>query len=164
MAEESENKGGGSPADQAENSATGASRDDVAASRQVLGERETRLKELEAAIRDASAKVESQTAQLQSHEKEMAGLREKLVGAAGKYRKLLLASAPEVPEDLVKGDTPEDVEASFAQARQMVERVRRGLEARQQQERVPVGAPPRSAGDLSAMSPQEKIAYGLSRR
>lgn len=94
---------------------------------------------------------------------QVASLKEQLATAAQKYRGLLLATAPEIPEELVTGDTPEEVEASFTAARDTVEKVRRQLEARAQAERVPAGAPPRTAPDLGALSPQEKIAYALSR-
>ena len=46
----------------------------------------------------------------------------------------------------------------------MVERVRSQLEAQASPERVPLGAPARSAPDLSALSPQEKILLGKMRR
>ncbi len=95
---------------------------------------------------------------------EVAALKEKLSSAAGKYRALILTGAPEVPEELVKGETPDEVEASFAAAREMVEKVRRQLEAKAQAERVPAGAPARTPPDLGALSPSEKIAYALATR
>lgn len=96
-------------------------------------------------------------------EKEMSSLRQQLSSVTQKYRALILAGAPEVPEELVKGETPDEVDAAFAAAREMVERVRQQLEAKAAAERVPAGAPIRSGPDLSALSPVEKIAYALSR-
>ena len=96
-------------------------------------------------------------------EKEMASLRQQLSSATQKYRALILAAAPEVPEELVNGRTPDEVDASFAAAREMVERVRLQLEAKAAAERVPAGAPARTPPDLSGLSPVEKIAYALSR-
>ena len=96
-------------------------------------------------------------------EKEMASLRQQLSSATQKYRALILSAAPEVPEELVKGETPDEVDASFAAAREMVDRVRRQLEAKAAAERVPAGAPARTPPDLSGLSPVEKIAYALSR-
>ena len=69
-----------------------------------------------------------------------------------------------MPEELVRGDTPEEVETSFAAARQVVERIKQKLEAQTGAERVPAGAPARGLPDLSSLSPAEKIAYGLARR
>ncbi|MBI4288260.1 MAG: hypothetical protein HY671_07535 [Chloroflexi bacterium] len=125
--------------------------------RQTLAERENRLKELEATL-------ESRVGDIERRDAELTKLREGLATGATKYRLLLLSGSPEVPEEMVKGDTVEEVEASFAAATQMVERVKKGIEVRQRNERVPAGAPPRSPADLSAMSAQEKIAYGLARR
>lgn len=94
---------------------------------------------------------------------EVASLREKLALAVAKYRTLLLASAPEVPQELVQGETVEAVDASFVAARKIVEGVRQRLEAQRLQERVPAGAPERRGLDLSALSPKDKIARALGR-
>ena len=108
--------------------------------------------------------LEGALAQLQQQmEGEVAAFKGQLASAAAKYRALILASAPEVPEELVRGETPEEVEASFAAAREMVAKVRRQLEAKVQAQRVPAGAPARTPVNLGALSPQEKIAYALSR-
>ena len=95
----------------------------------------------------------------------MARLRQDLALATAKYRALLLQANPEVPEELVAGDTVEAVEASFLAAREVVEKVRSRLEARLAAEpRIGAGAPPRGAADLSALSPREKIAFALGRK
>ena len=135
--------------------------DELAVLRQTLAERENRLSQLETEIENANAKLQNHVTELTGRDKEVSDLRAKLGGAAAKYRQVILSGSPEVPEELVKGETVEEVEASFANARQVVERVKQGLEGKQQRERVPTGAPPRSPLDVSAMSPQEKIVYAL---
>lgn len=135
--------------------------DDLVVLRQTLAEKENRLKQLETDIENANAKLNTHVTEMADRDKEVSDLRGKLGGAAAKYRQIVLSGSPEVPEELVKGETVEEVEASFANARQMVERVKQGLEGKQQRERVPTGAPPRSPLDVSAMSPQEKIVYAL---
>jgi hypothetical protein len=109
------------------------------------GELESRVAELEEVLGEAQTTLKAQ-------EEEASTLRERLALAAAKYRSLLLASNPEVPEELVGGET--------------VDRVRRRLEAKLEQEPryIGAGAPPRTAPDLSDLSPREKIAYGLARR
>ncbi len=97
-------------------------------------------------------------------ESEVAALKQQLSISAQKYRALILAGAPEIPEELVRGETLEEIEASFRVAKEVVERVRRQLEARAAAERVPTGAPARSSPDLSALTPMEKIAYGLTKK
>ena len=94
----------------------------------------------------------------------MDALRHQLTSATARYREALLTAAPEVPAELVTGATPEEVEASLAQARGMVERIRSNLEAQLAEQRVPAGAPIRSAPDVSALSSREKIAYALTRQ
>ena len=87
-----------------------------------------------------------------------------LTSATARYREALLTAAPEIPAELVTGATPEEVEASLAQARGMVERIRSNLEAQLAEQRVPTGAPIRSAPDVSALSARDKIAYALTRQ
>lgn len=98
---------------------------------------------------------------------EAGGLRQGLEAAGATLRRLLLAAAPEVPEELVQGATPEEVEHSYRRARAMVERIKAQLQAqalRQAQGgRLPAGAPPRRAPDLASLTPQEKIALALQR-
>lgn len=122
-------------------------------------EQERRIGELEATL----AQLQQQMAEREQEvEGEVTALKQQLSGAAAKYRALILTTTPEVPEELVRGETPQEVEASFAAAREMVEKVKTQLEAQAQSERVPTGAPARTPPDLGALSPQEKIAYALS--
>jgi hypothetical protein len=94
---------------------------------------------------------------------EADALRAQLADAAKHYRELLLAGSPEVPAELVTGATVEEVDASFAAARGVVQQVRRRIEEQAGAEHVPAGAPPRAAPDLSGLSPADKIAHALSR-
>lgn len=94
---------------------------------------------------------------------ERDALKEQLNLAAAKYREAVLSASPEVPPDLVAGDSVEEVDRSLAAARKTVDAVRRQLASRTAAERVPAGAPARSGPDLSALSPREKIALALSR-
>ncbi len=95
---------------------------------------------------------------------EATAVREQLTLAVGKYRIAVLASAPDVPEDLVKGETIEEIDSSLERARGMVAKIRKQVEAEAAGRKVPAGAPPRSRPDLSSLSPGEKIAHALSRR
>ncbi|MBI2918866.1 MAG: hypothetical protein HYY01_12860 [Chloroflexi bacterium] len=102
-------------------------------------------------------------AQAAGPEAEVKLLQKQLALAVSSYRLALLARFPELPEELVAGDTVEAVDASLTAARGIVERVRVQLEARAAAERVPAGAPARSMADVGGLSPGEKIAYALSR-
>ena len=124
--------------------------------RQQLQQRDTEL----AQAQRASATAQQAAAKAVD---DAAAIRRSLEAASGSVRRLLLAAAPEVPEELVQGSTPEDVERSYGRALAMVERIKAKLEAQNQAGRLPAGAPLRRAPDLSALSPQEKIALALQR-
>lgn len=122
-----------------------------------LSQRDARIAELEAALGEAESVVQSRV-------EEIEAVSARLAQAVELYRASLLASEPDVPEDMVQGATVEAVQESLERARQMVAQVRGRLEAQASTERTPLGAPARSAPDMSALSPQEKILMGLSGR
>ena len=124
---------------------------------EALGQRDARIAHLEAALGEAEDAAKRR-------DEEMEGVNARLAQAVELYRGSLLASEPDVPEDMVQGSTVEVVQESLARVRQMVEQVRGRMEARASLERTPLGVPARSAPDLSALSPQEKILVGLSGR
>ena len=117
---------------------------------------EGRSRELEAEVSRLHTTIEEQ-------ETELTNLREQVASAAKRYRSALLASAPEVPEELIQGETVAELDQSLVSAKQIVEKIASQLEAHVAAERVPSGAPPRREADLSALSPREKILYALQR-
>jgi hypothetical protein len=128
------------------------------------------LAEADARARDAAAEADAMRAALSAAQDEAADLRSRLDGAAEartagavRYRELLLRAEPDVPADLVSGDSIEAVDASFAAARETVARVRSHIDAQAHAARVPAGAPPRSAPDISSLTPEQKIRHGLQR-
>ncbi|MBI4339418.1 MAG: hypothetical protein HY680_05645 [Chloroflexi bacterium] len=114
-----------------------------------------------AALEQRSTELAEARAAVAQRDAEMAGLRQQLADATSWYREALLAGAPEVPAELVSGATPEELAASVARAKQMVERIRGGVQA---QQRVPAGSPVRTGPDFSSLAPQDKIAYALAQR
>ena len=106
--------------------------------------------EIELARGESEAREQDLTAQLQS--------------AADRYRDLALEQAPELPAELVSGATVAEVDEALQRARETVSKVRGHLESQAQAGKVPVGAPPRSEPDLSGLSTEEKISYGLQQR
>ncbi|MEZ4501741.1 MAG: hypothetical protein R3C39_03880 [Dehalococcoidia bacterium] len=94
--------------------------------------------------------------------------------ALGRYRAAVLAAEPELPPDLVVGETLEELEASLTAARAAVAGVRARLEAESEavksgeepvRERgFPAGAPARGAASTVGMSAAEKIRTGLEQR
>ena len=111
--------------------------------------------------------LEAETGQLRTaleeRDSELTSLRERMASATTRYRVALLAGAPEVPEELVHGQTVEELDESLASARKVVDKIAGQLEAQVASARVPAGAPPRREPDLGALSPKEKILYALQK-
>jgi hypothetical protein len=96
-----------------------------------------------------------------SRDGELTVIKQSLSGAVAKYRVAVLASAPGIPQELVKGESLNEIDTSLELASGIVSRVRQQLEVEAEANKVPAGAPPRMPQDLSALSPAEKIAYAL---
>ncbi len=122
------------------------------------------LSAVQAELSAAQADLSAAQADLSAVQAENQDLHARLQAAAQKYRQVLLAAAPEVPEELVSGESIEEVDASMEEAGQTVLEVRERLESQAQGRRVPTGSPPRAAPDFSALSPAEKIRLGLSQK
>jgi chromosome segregation ATPase len=123
--------------------------------------------QLAAAQADLSAgqgELSSVQAGLSAAQAEKDDLHARLQAAVGKYREVLLAAAPEVVQEMVAGESIEEVDAAMERARQTVLHVRERLESQAQAGRMPTGSPPRTAPDLSALSPMEKIRLGLGQK
>lgn len=89
-----------------------------------------------------------------------------VVEVVAKYRELV-ASAPDVVPELVRGETVEDIDASAVEARRAYAEIsRRVTEQYRIGASVPTGNPARSAQDTYAetLKPEAKIALGLRGR
>lgn len=84
-----------------------------------------------------------------------------LAQAVASYKGLVIKGNPEVPVELVTGDTIESINQSLENARALVDKVKQGIEAEISKTKVPFGAPPRAPIDLSALSAREKIQYAI---
>lgn len=128
--------------------------------------RASHLNDVNREMRGRLETVEGEFAEAQAAvtatQQESQELQARLQTAAGKYREALLACAPDLPEEMLAGDSIEELEASAKKARQTVRHVRDRLESQAQAGRVPAGAPPRGAPDFSALSSIEKIRLGLN--
>lgn len=121
-----------------------------------------------AALRDELAASQSAREQAEadasSLRAELEAAAERVQRAAQRYRELVVASEPALPADLIAGDDVDAVDASVEAARALVGRVRTHIEQQAQAGRVPAGAPARTGPDLSALTPEQKIRYGLEQR
>jgi hypothetical protein len=133
--------------------------DDVAAELAVTAEAERELTDERAAGLEAA---------LAASQRELEAERRLTRSAVDRYRHAALAAEPELPPELVRGETLEEIEESIAEARATVAQIRERIgataEAGGAGRGFPVGAPARSGAGTASMSSAEKIAYGLEQR
>ena len=113
------------------------------------------------ASHEAAATAAAETATL--HE-QLDAAAQRAQTAAERYRDLVVRTEPALPADLIAGDDVDAIDVSVTAAREIVGRVRSHIETQAQIARVPAGAPPRAAPDLSALTPEQKIRHGLATR
>lgn len=143
----------------------------LAESEALAAERAADLTATRQRLTEAEAVVTQYEAAASGRDAEIATLREAITLADGlgreagrRYRELLLRSEPDLPANLVTGDTVDEIEASAERARQTVLEVRQRFEEQARATRVPAGAPPRGSLDLASLSPAEKIRAGLQQQ
>ena len=122
------------------------------------------IERLQAEAADAQARAAAATEDTDALRIQLDDASERERANAARYREIVVSSDPTLPAELIDGDTIEAIDASVEAARAMVGRIRTHLEAQSKSTRVPAGAPPRSAPDFSAMTPEQKIRYGLEHR
>jgi hypothetical protein len=83
--------------------------------------------------------------------------------AVASYRALVIRSNPDVLPELITGESIEELDGSLSRARELIGKVKSGLETQAAAMRVPSGAPQRGAADASGLSPREKINLGVER-
>ena len=77
----------------------------------------------------------------------------------GRYRQAVLRAEPQLPEELVTGETAEEIDRAVTHARNVVAKVRA-----QVRREVDTQAPPLPPDVLARMTPEQKIRYGFMRR
>lgn len=142
-----------------------------------LGERDAKMGELQAVIASQSEAITEKGTLIEAHGQELTtvkaqleeattlseGRGQALTEAVGKYRSSLIASNPEVPEEMIVGETIADIAASLETAKGLVTKVKAKVEEEAKAIPIPAGAPERSGPDLSSMSPREKIEYAIAK-
>ena len=119
------------------------------------------LREDVRASHEAAATAAAETETLRE---QLDGATQRAQATAERYRDLIVRSEPALPADLISGSDIDTIDASVIAAREIVGRVRSHIETQAQIARVPAGAPPRAAPDLSALTPEQKIRHGLATR
>jgi uncharacterized coiled-coil protein SlyX len=122
-----------------------------------LAAKDLRISELEQAVADRDS-------QIAALKQSLAELESRLSQAVASYRAMVIKANPTVPEELITGESIEEIDQSLANAKVLVDRVRQELGAEIATAKVPAGAPSRTPPDFSALSPKEKIQYAIGER
>ena len=106
--------------------------------------RDSRISELEQAIASRDNQIAALKQSLAELEPRMTELEDSLAQAVSSYRALVIKSNPGVPEELIAGDSIEEIDDSLASAQVLIDRVRQELEAEIAAAKIPAGAPLRT--------------------
>jgi uncharacterized coiled-coil protein SlyX len=136
----------------------------IAKKEQELAEKSSRISELEQTIAERDSQIAALEQSLAELEPRLTERENSLNQAVSSYRALVIKSNPDLPEELIAGDSIEEIDDSLASAQALIDRVRERLETEIAGARIPAGAPLRTPIDLSALSPQEKIQYAIGER
>lgn len=121
----------------------------------------SRVTELERVVIEKDGEIDRLKHTGEELEERCRTLEESLTNAVTGYKTLVIKSNPEIIEDLIEGDTIESINESLEKAKDLVSRIRQGVETEISTIKVPAGAPERSSPDLSTLSPAEKIRYAI---
>jgi len=119
--------------------------------------KDARLAELEAALSEAKQGSEASAT-------ELAAVKEARDQAVTRYLGMAKASNPQVPQDIITGETIAEIDASVEKGKGLVASVKKTLESETAAAKVPAGAPTRGAISLEGMSPKDKIAAGIQQK
>jgi hypothetical protein len=128
-----------------------------AAAEAALAEKDARIAELNASLSVALQGGEAAAA-------ELASLKEAHTQAVAKYLGAARALNSTIPQDVISGQTIEEIDASVRKALSIADAVKATLEAQAKEAKVPAGAPTRGEISLEGLSPREKIAAGIQQK
>ena len=123
--------------------------------------KDTRIGELESELSEAKSESEAKQADLEAKVSELAEYSDAMVTAVNKYKEALISAHPDIPPDLIQGDSIEALFASVEKGQGIVGQVKANLDAEAGAARVPAGAPVSTGPDLSGLTAREKIAQGI---
>lgn len=117
---------------------------------------------LEGRVAELEQQLDQSETQRREGEEKLSATQKSLADAVSRYRAMLLQSMPEAPESMVVGETVDEVDHSFAEARSLVQQVRREVEEKLAKERLPAGSPTRGPANSATLTPMEKIRSALT--
>jgi vacuolar-type H+-ATPase subunit I/STV1 len=116
--------------------------------------------QLEQTIAEKDARI----AELEATAAELGQVKAAHTQVIARYLDAVRLANPDIPGDIIAGETIEEIDASVEKARTIADAVRQNLEARAKEARVPAGAPARGEISLEGLTPREKIAAGIQQK
>jgi len=123
---------------------------------EAMAQKDTRLAELEAALSEAKQGSEASTV-------ELASVKEARDQAVARYLTMAKASNPQVPDDMISGETIAEIDASVEKGKGLVSAVKKTLGSEAAAAKVPAGAPTRGE-TTEGMSNKDMIAAGIQQK
>ena len=137
-----------------QNKAEVARNEAISALEQAISEKDAKLAELETSLSEAKKESEAMTATLKEARDQ----------AVSKYRDTVKTLNPTIPQNMIVGETIEEIDLSIERGKALVASVKQYLESEASKAKVPAGAPTRTTISVEGMSPKEKIAYGIQQK
>lgn len=131
--------------------------DNAGDSNQLVG----KMVELEQLIANKENEIDTIRKSEEELKERLSAVSETLTEAVSSYRNRIIQMNPGVTEELISGNTIEEVDKSLEKALNLIGKVKKSMEKEISQSRVPAGAPGRRSPDLSSLSPREKIQYAI---
>jgi len=119
----------------------------------VIADLETKRGELESSLSEVKKQSEALTTTLKDARDQ----------AVAKYATMAKALNPTIPEDMISGETIEELDASVEKAKGLVSSVKKTMETEASAAKVPAGAPTRGE-TTEGMSSRDKIAAGIQQK
>jgi len=137
-----------------------------------LAARDAEFGKLKEALAEKSSFAETQEQELSTlraaraaAEERIAGLEGSLSEAISKYKERLYSANPELLENMITGETIQEIDDSLGSALLLVDKVKAHVAEQAKEVTVPAGSPERT-GDpdfIGGMSAKEKIAYAIGK-
>jgi archaellum component FlaC len=131
--------------------------------KKMLNSANSRVTELEQALSGKETEIAALKSGEAGLEAKIKGLTETLSVAVKEYRTLTAQLHPDILAELLVGDSVQAIQESVNRGKEIVARVKHGMEDEINRNRFPAGAPGRGKVDLD-MTPREKIQQGISSR
>jgi len=123
--------------------------------------RVTEVSELRLLVSGLEETVATQRVEIEDLRSTVAEAQAATREAVQRVRQSVLDREPDLPQELVGGESVAELDEAVSRARQTVAQVRQHLEQQAQSLRVPAGAPVRGGPDVSGLTAGEKIRAGL---